>query len=345
MMRRFFICLLLLLLLVSGSFAESLRYGMKGEEVVRLQAALIDLGYLEGKADGVFGAKTERAVRNFQSASKLHVDGVAGDKTRAALDRQTNTLSGSGLFDGDYSVIDGKSDPARVRKLQNALIAVNYLNASADGIFGSVTQAAVTAFQKEQGLKKDGVAGKKTLKALESAVASGCRRETAPESAEPAEPASESKGKAEAPDKKSVELLHWFDDIKPTLKKRARLTVYEPVSKLSWTVVVYSKSRHCNVEPLTAADTQNMLKAFGNVNTWDLKGVYVKLPDGRWTVGATHTAPYGKYSITKNGFDGVTSIHFFRDMDECQQNDPNFGVTNQKKIRAFWKKLTGVTVK
>ena len=109
--------------------------------------------------------------------------------------------------------------------------------------------------------------------------------------------------------------------------------------------MVYSKSRHCNVEPLTLADTQKMLKAFNNENTWSLKGVYVKLPDGRWTVGTTHTSPYDKYSIKNNGFDGLTSIHFLRDMDECQQNDPNFGVTNQKKLRSFWKKLTGIEVK
>ena len=31
-------------------------------------------------------------------------------------------------------------------------------------------------------------------------------------------------------------------------------------------------------------------------------------------------------------------------MDECKQNDPDYGVQNQEAIREAWKKLTGITV-
>ena len=31
-------------------------------------------------------------------------------------------------------------------------------------------------------------------------------------------------------------------------------------------------------------------------------------------------------------------------MDECQKNDPNYGVHNQNAIRKKWKELTGITV-
>ena len=195
---------------VSISHSESIKYGMRGEEISSLQSALISLGYLEGNADGIFGSKTERAVRNFQRANKLHVDGVAGNKTQAAL---AGYVAGA-LFDGDYTVIDRKADPVRIKKLQNALITVNYLSSSADRIFGSVTRSAVVAFQKENGLKADGTAGKQTLAALESAVASGYRRESPLDAAKTS---SESGGKTEAPDKTTVELLYW-DDIKPILK-------------------------------------------------------------------------------------------------------------------------------
>ena len=37
-------------------------------------------------------------------------------------------------------------------------------------------------------------------------------------------------------------------------------------------------------------------------------------------------------------------VHFLRDMDECQKNDPNYGVQNQNAIRKKWKELTGITV-
>ena len=58
-----------------------------GDEVVQLQARLIELGYLKGKADGFFGPKTEDAVKRFQEMNGLKADGYAGPLT---LDRLYN---------------------------------------------------------------------------------------------------------------------------------------------------------------------------------------------------------------------------------------------------------------
>ena len=63
----------------------NLRRGSRGSDVTRLQAALNALGYACGAADGVFGAKTEAAVRAFQQTNDLKVDGIAGRDTQAAL--------------------------------------------------------------------------------------------------------------------------------------------------------------------------------------------------------------------------------------------------------------------
>ena len=68
----------------------------------------------------------------------------------------------------------------------------------------------------------------------------------------------------------------------------------------------------------------------------------MKLPSGTWTVGSTHDMPHDSGSISDNGFSGHLCVHFLRTMEECQQNDPNYGVSNQKTIRALWKKLTGI---
>lgn len=62
-----------------------LRRGATGDDVVRLQNALYIAGHDPGKADGIFGPKTERAVRDFQAQYALLVDGVVGPKTWAAL--------------------------------------------------------------------------------------------------------------------------------------------------------------------------------------------------------------------------------------------------------------------
>ena len=64
---------------------ETLRKGDVGRNVVSMQQALIELGYLTGTADGNFGSATETAVKNFQSANGLEVDGIAGKMTLEAL--------------------------------------------------------------------------------------------------------------------------------------------------------------------------------------------------------------------------------------------------------------------
>ena len=87
-----------------------------------------------------------------------------------------------------------------------------------------------------------------------------------------------------------------------------------------------------------------MLKAFGGVNTWSQKGVYVRLPSGVWTIGSTHDNPHLSGHVTDNNFDGHLCVHFLRDMSEAKQNDPNYGVSNQETIRALWKSLTGETL-
>jgi hypothetical protein len=62
-----------------------LRSGSKGKFVVRLQRALASVGFDPGAADGIFGRRTENAVRSFQGARGLSVDGVVGPRTWDAL--------------------------------------------------------------------------------------------------------------------------------------------------------------------------------------------------------------------------------------------------------------------
>ena len=62
-----------------------LENGCEGDSVEALQILLNSLGYNCGKADGIFGANTEKAVKAFQKALKLTADGIVGAKTWAAL--------------------------------------------------------------------------------------------------------------------------------------------------------------------------------------------------------------------------------------------------------------------
>lgn len=64
---------------------RTISWGSSGGDVVDAQVILRDWGYYVGAIDGVFGSETSAAVRWFQSANGLPVDGVIGPETWAAL--------------------------------------------------------------------------------------------------------------------------------------------------------------------------------------------------------------------------------------------------------------------
>lgn len=64
---------------------RTLRIGSRGKDVRELQTALALRDLEPGPVDGVFGQKTDAAVRSFQAAARLDVDGIVGPATRGAL--------------------------------------------------------------------------------------------------------------------------------------------------------------------------------------------------------------------------------------------------------------------
>lgn len=64
---------------------EMLRFGSRGTLVEYLQLALVRAGYATLSIDGVFGARTRDAVRDFQQKNGLTPDGVVGRRTWSAL--------------------------------------------------------------------------------------------------------------------------------------------------------------------------------------------------------------------------------------------------------------------
>lgn len=67
---------------------ETLELDDVGEKVRWLQRRLQLHGFDPGPADGVFGSRTEAAVRAFQTSKELEVDGVVGRETKRALREQ-----------------------------------------------------------------------------------------------------------------------------------------------------------------------------------------------------------------------------------------------------------------
>src|SRR5437764_6414634 len=66
----------------------------RGDDVGALQRRLNALGFDAGKEDGLFGPRTDHAVREFQRNVAEHPDGLVGPATVSALNRLRPTLSG-----------------------------------------------------------------------------------------------------------------------------------------------------------------------------------------------------------------------------------------------------------
>lgn len=86
-----------------------LRNGTEGEDVRELQAMLIELGCDCGRwgADGEFGDATEMAVREFQRAHGLEVDGVVGPRTIGALDAAMAALKSAATASECVEIVGG----------------------------------------------------------------------------------------------------------------------------------------------------------------------------------------------------------------------------------------------
>lgn len=80
------------------------KQGSRGDEVIAIQGKLTELGYYDGKADGIFGSNTKTALIKFQRDYGLTADGIAGTKTLEALGIST-TVQNSQYSDSEIALL------------------------------------------------------------------------------------------------------------------------------------------------------------------------------------------------------------------------------------------------
>ena len=149
-------------LLMYGSPKEYvMQEGDSGDDVLEVQDRLYELGYLDkGSRTGTFGEKTAAAIRAFQSANKLKVDGKVGAKT-------LNSLYSSDVVGNVYK--SGDTDE-NIKPYQERLIKLGYLSKdyNAKGKMDNKTVSAIKMFQEANGLVRDGCLGPATMEQISS---------------------------------------------------------------------------------------------------------------------------------------------------------------------------------
>jgi peptidoglycan hydrolase-like protein with peptidoglycan-binding domain len=112
--------------------------------------------------DGIFGSRTEAAVRAFQDSHGLDVDGVVGPRSWQALIvtvRRGSRGEAVRALQEEFQFRNLSGDPRRGVQI--------------DGIFGTQTEAAVRGFQEAAELQVDGIVGPLTWRALVSGMLAG----------------------------------------------------------------------------------------------------------------------------------------------------------------------------
>ncbi len=161
-----------------------LRVGSSGPSVVVLQTSLnrISQNYPAipriPTVDGIFGSRTENAVRAFQQIFGLSPDGIVGSATWYAVVRLYTAVTmlselrsqGQQFYAINWSpptVLQVGSTGDKVRLLQQWLSVLSeYIPSippvTVDGVYGNATRAAVLAAQRRFGLPETGTVGAAT---------------------------------------------------------------------------------------------------------------------------------------------------------------------------------------
>ena len=116
--------------------------------------------YGELTADGIFGTKSENAVKEFQLKNSMNMDGKVGANTWNVLYTKYTAKHGLNVPYPGVALRTG-NEGGTVRLVQQKLNSLGE-NISTDGKFGSATAAAVQRYQRRNGLTADGIVGKST---------------------------------------------------------------------------------------------------------------------------------------------------------------------------------------
>src|SRR4051794_9847744 len=123
----------------------TLQRGSSGSDVQALQQRLSDLGFDPNGIDGNFGPGTEKAVRAFQQAKGLGVDGKAGPDTLAALnpgDLAANATAGMSGGNGSTSDSTSNSTPVVTPADAPNLNLAGLTGKVPDGVIAQIPEAA-----------------------------------------------------------------------------------------------------------------------------------------------------------------------------------------------------------
>ena len=256
------------------------------------------------------------------------------------------TASTSGSTSYDYSGTETYrygDTASMVTTIQEWLTMLNYYSGTITGHYGDATVAAVKSFQSDNGLTDDGVAGPKTIGALQQKIAS---RESSSYSVA-----------------NTVYNVSWFDAQKISgLFKTMRFeagrtgTLTDLNTGITIGIKIQSTGNHIDAEPLTDKDTAKFCAIYGVSNASNITSSkhYARRPmlmtlNSYQFVCSMYGVPHGASTINDNNYPGQFCLHFLHSRTSGTNKEDTSKNGHQdminKAIEDVKKQKTGIKVK
>lgn len=239
-----------------------------------------------------------------------------------------------------YPTLDTGNNGFDVVNLQCRLKDLGYYNYKVTGYYGSLTQHAVSLFQKYNGIKESGTVDAETNAVLyeNSAVrmpmdgidssADRFGNTPTPKPTAKATPAPTKKPSTSNSAKSNGKVqpgkyMEW-SEVTKIFTKGTTATVYDYDTGISWTVKRTGGSKHADVEPVSKADTENYKAALGKYYKNWKRHACVVVVKGYRLAASYHGYPHGYDAIASNNMTGHYCIHFKNSRTHCSNKiDPD----------------------
>jgi peptidoglycan hydrolase-like protein with peptidoglycan-binding domain len=137
--------------------------------VTEIQRALLSRGFYQGTVDGIWGAKTDLAARQFAQAAGLTIDPAPSENLLRAITtaKPASPPAPAAAAPQPSDQIAALIAPSkRVLAIQRALADFGYGQIKPTGVFDDETRAAIKKFERDQGMPVDGQISDRFVRAL-----------------------------------------------------------------------------------------------------------------------------------------------------------------------------------
>jgi peptidoglycan hydrolase-like protein with peptidoglycan-binding domain len=133
--------------------------------IADIQRALGRKGFYTGNVDGIWGAATDAAVRDFAQAAKLKINAEASESLLRAI--STSSVQAPPKQPAPNDPIAKLLAPSqRVLAIQRALSDFGYGQIKPTGVYDADTRAAIEKFERDQKLPVTGLISETLIRAL-----------------------------------------------------------------------------------------------------------------------------------------------------------------------------------